>query len=33
MSDANREQTLSFLNSIWSEITDDISINRSISVY
>ncbi|CAL2074990.1 signal peptide peptidase SppA [Tenacibaculum sp. 190524A02b] len=32
MSDANREQTLSFLNSIWSEITDDISINRSISV-
>ncbi|MCF2873596.1 MULTISPECIES: signal peptide peptidase SppA [unclassified Tenacibaculum] len=32
MSDANREQTTSFLNSIWSEITDDISNSRNISV-
>lgn len=32
MSEANREQTLSFLNSIWSEITEDISVNRNISV-
>ncbi|WP_299162156.1 signal peptide peptidase SppA [uncultured Tenacibaculum sp.] len=32
MSDANREQTTSFLNSIWSEITEDISVSRNISV-
>lgn len=32
MSDANREQTLSFLQSIWSEMVDDISRNRKISV-
>ncbi|WP_299124937.1 signal peptide peptidase SppA [uncultured Tenacibaculum sp.] len=32
MSDANREQTTSFLNSIWSEITEDISNSRNISV-
>lgn len=31
MSDANREQTTSFLNSIWSEIIDDISTSRNIS--
>ncbi|MGG6230247.1 signal peptide peptidase SppA [Tenacibaculum sp. SDUM215027] len=32
MSEANREQTTSFLKSIWSEITDDISKSRNISV-
>ncbi len=31
MSDANREQTTSFLKSIWSEITEDISNSRNIS--
>ncbi len=32
MSDANREQISSFLNSIWSEITAGISKSRNISV-
>ncbi|WGH74997.1 signal peptide peptidase SppA [Tenacibaculum tangerinum] len=32
MSEANREQTTSFLKSIWSEMTDDISKSRNISV-
>lgn len=32
MSDANREQTTSFLKSIWSEITGDVSKSRNISV-
>ncbi len=32
MSDANREQTLSFLNSIWGEILDDIALSRKKSV-
>lgn len=32
MSDANREQTTSFLKSIWSEITEDISKSRNISI-
>ena len=32
MSDANREQTSSFLKSIWSEITSDIQKNRGISI-
>jgi len=32
MSDANREQTLSFLNSIWGEILDDIAVSRKKSV-
>ena len=32
MSDANREQTTSLLKSIWSEITDDVSKNRNISI-
>ncbi|WP_299009593.1 signal peptide peptidase SppA [uncultured Tenacibaculum sp.] len=32
MSDANREQTTSFLKSIWSEITEDISNSRNISI-
>lgn len=32
MSDANREQTTSFLKSIWSEITQAISKNRHISI-
>lgn len=32
MSEANREQTTSFLKSIWSEITDDISKSRNISI-
>lgn len=32
MSDANREQITSFLNSIWSEFTDNISKSRKISV-
>ncbi|TVZ55889.1 protease-4 [Lutibacter sp. Hel_I_33_5] len=31
MSEANREQTTSFLKSIWSEILDDISKSRNIS--
>ena len=31
MSDANREQTTSFLRSIWSEIIEDISETRKIS--
>lgn len=31
MSDANREQTTSFLKSIWSEVTNDISKSRKIS--
>lgn len=32
MSDANREQTTSFLKSIWSEILDDVSTSRNIEV-
>ncbi|OSY87309.1 protease IV [Tenacibaculum holothuriorum] len=32
MSEANREQTTSFLKSIWSEITDDIFKSRNIPV-
>ncbi|CAM1334796.1 signal peptide peptidase SppA [Tenacibaculum aestuariivivum] len=32
MSDANREQTTSLLKSIWSEITEDVSKSRKISV-
>lgn len=32
MSDANREQTLALLNSIWSSITTDISKSRNLSV-
>ncbi|WP_428740674.1 signal peptide peptidase SppA [Tenacibaculum sp.] len=32
MSEANREQTTSFLKSIWSEITEDISKSRNISI-
>lgn len=32
MSDANREQITSFLSSIWSEFTDNISKTRNISV-
>lgn len=32
MSDANREQTTSFLKSIWSEILEDISEDRNISI-
>jgi protease IV len=32
MSDANREQTLALLNSIWSSITTDISKSRNIPV-
>lgn len=32
MSEANREQTLSFLGSIWSEIIDDIAISRKKTV-
>ncbi len=32
MSEANREQTTSFLKSIWNEITEDVSRSRSISV-
>ncbi len=31
MSEANREQTTSFLNSIWTEITEDISKSRNLS--
>ena len=29
MSDANREQTQAFLNSIWGEIVDDVSESRN----
>ena len=32
MSDANREQTQSFLNSIWGELLDDIAISRKKTV-
>lgn len=32
MSDANREQTLSLLNSVWSSVLTDISKSRNISV-
>ena len=32
MSEANREQTMSLLNSIWSSVVDDISKSRNISV-
>lgn len=32
MSEANREQTLSLLNSVWNSILDDISKSRKISV-
>ena len=32
MSDANREQTLALLNSIWSSVTNDISKSRKVSV-
>ena len=32
MSDANREQTLSLLNSVWSSVLSDISKSRNISV-
>ncbi|SEE27141.1 protease-4 [Tenacibaculum sp. MAR_2010_89] len=32
MSEANREQTVSFLKSIWSEMTGDISRSRKISI-
>ena len=32
MSDANREQTLSLLNSVWSSVLADISKSRNISV-
>ncbi|TYP99465.1 protease-4 [Tenacibaculum adriaticum] len=32
MSEANREQITSFLNSIWSEITEDVSQSRNITV-
>ena len=32
MSEANREQTLSLLNSVWSSILEDISKSRNISV-
>ena len=31
MSDANREQTFAFLNSIWGELVDDMSENRGLS--
>lgn len=31
MSDANREQTLALLNSVWSSVIDDISKSRKIS--
>ncbi|PQJ22847.1 signal peptide peptidase SppA [Tenacibaculum sp. SG-28] len=31
MSESNREQTTSFLQSIWSEMLSDISVNRNIS--
>ncbi|MBX9806842.1 MAG: signal peptide peptidase SppA [Flavobacteriaceae bacterium] len=32
MSDANREQTLALLNSVWISVTDDISKSRKVSV-
>ena len=32
MSEANREQTLSLLNSVWSSILEDISKSRNISI-
>jgi protease-4 len=32
MSDANREQTLSLLNSVWSSVLEDISKSRNVSV-
>ncbi|NDP26063.1 MAG: signal peptide peptidase SppA [Flavobacterium sp.] len=32
MSDANREQTLALLNSVWRSVTDDISKSRKVSV-
>ena len=32
MSDANREQTSAYLNSIWGNITKDVSATRNISV-
>ena len=32
MSDANREQTLSLLNSVWSSVLEDISKSRNISI-
>ncbi|CAM1373429.1 signal peptide peptidase SppA [Tenacibaculum xiamenense] len=32
MSEANREQTTSFLKSIWSEMLEDISSNRGLSI-
>ena len=32
MSDANREQTLALLNSVWSSITNDISKSKNVSV-
>ena len=32
MSDANREQTLALLNSVWKSVTDDISKSRKVSV-
>ena len=32
MSDANREQTLALLNSVWNSVTDDISKSRKVSV-
>jgi len=31
MSEANREQTKSFLNSIWNELVDDISVSRDLT--
>ncbi len=31
MSDANREQTMCYINSIWNNILDDISVARNIS--
>ena len=31
MSEANREQTVSFLNSVWGELLDDIGENRKLS--
>jgi protease-4 len=32
MSDANREQTMSLLNSVWSSVLEDISKSRNVSV-
>ncbi len=31
MSEANREQTVAFLNSVWGELVDDISENRGLT--